>query len=66
MAWERAGERHPVHTVRSDESLRDVLSDLLLSPVELGAVVDGEGRVQGVIGVDVIHELLTHEAGSEA
>src|SRR5215212_3099340 len=49
VAWERGGKRHPVHTVRGDESLRDALSDLLASPVELGAVVDDEGRVMGVI-----------------
>jgi osmoprotectant transport system ATP-binding protein len=65
VAWERDGERHPVHTVRGDESLRDALSDLLASPVELGAVIDDEGRVKGVIGVDVIHALLTHEEESE-
>ena len=61
VAWERGGERHPVRTVRSDESLRDALSDLLRSPVQLGAVVDDEGRVQGVLGLDVIHELLERE-----
>jgi osmoprotectant transport system ATP-binding protein len=66
VAWERDGERHPVHTVRGDESLRDALSDLLASPVELGAVVDDEGRVQGVIGLDAIHALLTREEESEA
>jgi osmoprotectant transport system ATP-binding protein len=61
VAWERGAERHPVRTVRSDESLRDALSDLLRSPVQLGAVVDGEGRVEGVLGLDVIHELLERE-----
>ncbi len=61
VAWERGGERHPVRTVRGDESLRDALSDLLRSPVQLGAVVDGEGRVQGVLGLDVIHDLLERE-----
>jgi osmoprotectant transport system ATP-binding protein len=61
VAWERDGERHPVRTVRRDESLRDALSDLLRSPVALGAVVDGDGRVEGVLGLDVIHELLEHE-----
>ena len=62
VAWERAGERHPVATVRSDESLRDVLSELLLTPLALGAVVDGEGRVQGVLDVELIHELLERES----
>jgi osmoprotectant transport system ATP-binding protein len=66
VAWERNGERHPVRTVRCDESLRDALSDLLASPVELGAVVDDEGRVQGVIGLDVIHGLLAREEQSAA
>jgi osmoprotectant transport system ATP-binding protein len=61
VAWERGAERHPVRTVRGDETLRDALSDLLRSPVELGAVVDAEGRVTGVLGLDVIHELLTRE-----
>ena len=61
VAWEGGGERHPVRTVHGDESLRDALSDLLRSPVQLGAVVDGEGRVQGVLGLDVIHELLERE-----
>ena len=61
VAWERGAERHPVRTVRGDETLRDALSDLLRSPVELGAVVDTEGRVTGVLGLDVIHELLIRE-----
>jgi osmoprotectant transport system ATP-binding protein len=62
VAWEGAGERHPVRTVRVDESLRDALSDLLRSPVQLGAVVGGDGRVVGVLGLDVIHDLLEREA----
>jgi osmoprotectant transport system ATP-binding protein len=62
VAWERAGERHPVRTVRDDESLRDALSDLLRSPVQLGAVVGDDGRVLGVLGLDVIHDLLEREA----
>ena len=61
VVWERGAERHPVRTVRGDETLRDALSDLLRSPVELGAVVDAEGRVTGVLGLDVIHELLIRE-----
>ena len=62
VAWERADERHPVHTVGSGESVRDVLSELLLSPLALGAVIDGEGRVQGVLDVELIHQLLERES----
>jgi osmoprotectant transport system ATP-binding protein len=65
VAWEGAGGRHPVRTVRVDESLRDALSDLLRSPVQLGAVVGDDGRVLGVLGLDVIHELLEREDGEE-
>jgi CBS domain-containing protein len=65
VAWERAGERHPVHTVSSDESVRDVLSELLLSPLAVGAVIDAEGRVQGVLDVELIHELLERESPEE-
>ena len=61
-AWERGGERYPVRTVGSDESLRDVLSELLLTPLALGAVIDGEGRVLGVLDVELIHELLERES----
>jgi osmoprotectant transport system ATP-binding protein len=64
VAWVRGAERHPVRTVRENESLRDALSDLLRSPVQLGAVVDGDGRVEGVLGLDVIHELLEREDAS--
>jgi osmoprotectant transport system ATP-binding protein len=62
VAWERGGERLPVRTLSSDESLRDVLSELLLSPLALGAVVDSEGRVQGVLDVELIHQLLERES----
>jgi osmoprotectant transport system ATP-binding protein len=61
IAWERTGERHPVRTVQRDESLRDALSDLLRSPVQLGVVVGDDGRVVGVLGVEAIHELLERE-----
>jgi CBS domain-containing protein len=51
-----------VRTVRSDETVRDVLSELLLSPLAVGAVLDAEGRVQGVLDVELIHELLERES----
>jgi predicted transcriptional regulator len=50
-----------VRTVQRDESLRDALSDLLRSPVQLGVVVGDDGRVVGVLGVEAIHELLERE-----
>ena len=62
VAWQRGGERIPVRTVGADESLRDVLSELLLAPLALGAVIDGEGRVQGVLDVELIHKLLERES----
>jgi osmoprotectant transport system ATP-binding protein len=62
VAWERAGTRYPVRTVGRDETVRDVLSELLLSPLAVGAVVDSEGRVQGVLDVELIHELLERES----
>jgi osmoprotectant transport system ATP-binding protein len=66
VAWERGGERHPVQTVGGDQSLRDVLSEILLSPLALGAVIDAEGRVQGVLDVELIHELLERETPERA
>jgi osmoprotectant transport system ATP-binding protein len=62
VAWERGGERLAVRTVGCDESLRDVLSELLLAPLALGAVIDAEGRVQGVLDVELIHQLLERES----
>jgi osmoprotectant transport system ATP-binding protein len=65
MAWERGGERHPLRVVRDDESLRDALSDLLTSPVQLGVVVGEDDRPLGILGLDVIHELLEREVEEE-
>jgi osmoprotectant transport system ATP-binding protein len=64
-AWERDGERHPVLRVRRDELLRDALSELLTSEVQYGAVVDDEGRVDGVLSVELIHEVLLPEGQGE-
>ena len=43
-----------------------MLSELLLTPLALGAVVDGEGRVQGVLDVELIHQLLEREGAGRA
>ena len=58
VAWQRDGERLPVLAIARDESLRDALSALLASPVRYGAVLDDDGRVDGVLAIDAIHRLL--------
>jgi osmoprotectant transport system ATP-binding protein len=66
VAWERDGRRHPVLTVHPTDVLRDALSELLATDVQYGAVLDGEGRVTGVLTVDVIHDVLAAEAQDAA
>jgi osmoprotectant transport system ATP-binding protein len=55
------GAGSPVLTVREDDVLRDALSDLLRSQVQYGAVVDGEGRVAGVLSVEIMRDFLAPE-----
>ena len=43
-----------------------MLSELLLSPLAVGAVIDAEGQVQGVLDVELIHELLERESPERA
>jgi osmoprotectant transport system ATP-binding protein len=46
--------------VELDDILRDALSDLLASDTRYGPVVDGEGRVQGVLSIEALsHALAT-------
>jgi CBS domain containing-hemolysin-like protein len=45
-------------TVQPETTLRDALSVMLLSSVQLGVVVDDRDRVLGVISVDAISEAL--------
>ncbi len=45
-------------TVQPETTLRDALSAMLLSSVQLGVVVDERDRVLGVISVDAISEAL--------
>ncbi len=45
-------------TVERETTLRDALSALLGSSVQLGVVVDERGRVIGVISVDAISETM--------
>ena len=54
----------PVATLLQPEStLRDALSELLLSSVQLGVVVDEDGMVLGAISVDQISDTLRAAAG---
>ena len=45
-------------TVQPETTLRDALSAMLLSSVQLGVVVDEHDRVLGVISVDAISDIL--------
>ena len=51
--------------VELDDILRDALADLLTSETRYGPVVDGRGRVAGVLSLEVIGGFL-HEAPVEA
>jgi osmoprotectant transport system ATP-binding protein len=41
-----------------DDVMRDALADLLQAGVQYAAVVDGEGRVTGILSVEIISEFL--------
>ena len=59
LAGERVGDElrsGPEPVVELDDVLRDALSDLLASEAQYGPVVDHEGRVAGVLSI----ELLSH------
>jgi len=45
-------------TIEPESTLRDALSTMLGSSVQLGVVVDGQGRVLGLVSVDAIGERL--------
>jgi osmoprotectant transport system ATP-binding protein len=51
-----------ITTVDLDDVLRDALADLLLSQVQYGVVLDPDGRVAGILSVEIISEFLGHEA----
>jgi len=48
---------HPL--IELEDVLRDALSDLLQSDAQYGPVVDGHGRVAGVLSVEIIAEFLS-------
>ena len=41
--------------------MRDALSDLLQAETRYAPVVDGEGRIEGVLSVEIISEFLTSD-----
>ena len=53
-------------TLQPETTLRDALSAMLLSSVQLGVVVDGHERVLGVISVDAISDALRAPVPSAA
>jgi osmoprotectant transport system ATP-binding protein len=65
VAWERDGRRHPVLALQRDAPLRDALSELVTTDVQYGAVLGEDGRVEGVLSVDVIDDFLVPEADRE-
>jgi osmoprotectant transport system ATP-binding protein len=60
------GTGSPVQTVDRDDVLRDALSDLLQSRVQYGAVIDARGHVDGVLSIELIHNVLVPEGEGEA
>ncbi len=44
-----------------DDVMRDALSDLLQAETRYAPVVDGEGRIAGVLSVEIISEFLTSD-----
>jgi osmoprotectant transport system ATP-binding protein len=66
VAWVDAeGRRTRVTMVERDDVLRDALSDLLQSETQYGAVVDEQGRLTGILSVELIHDFLVPEAIAE-
>jgi osmoprotectant transport system ATP-binding protein len=63
VAWRdpTGGGSTPVTTVERDDILRDALSDLLQSQTQYGAVVDEQGRLTGILSVELIHDFLVPE-----
>ena len=49
----------PEPVLERDDVMRDALSDLLQAETRYAPVVDGEGRIAGVLSVEIISEFLT-------
>src|SRR5205814_1558602 len=51
----------PEPIVELDDVMRDALSDLLQAETRYAPVVDAEGRIAGVLSVEIISEFLTSD-----
>jgi osmoprotectant transport system ATP-binding protein len=51
----------PEPIVERDDVLRDALSDLLQAETRYAPVVDGQGRLAGVLSVEIVSEFLTSD-----
>ncbi len=51
----------PEPVVELDDVMRDALSDLLQAETRYAPVVDGEGRIAGVLSVEIISEFLSSD-----
>ena len=51
----------PDPVIDRDDVMRDALSDLLQAETHYAPVVDGEGRIDGVLSVEIISEFLTSD-----
>jgi osmoprotectant transport system ATP-binding protein len=52
-------DTNPEPVLERDDIMRDALSDLLQAETRYAPVVDGEGRIAGVLSVEIISEFLT-------
>jgi osmoprotectant transport system ATP-binding protein len=55
----------PYPVIELDDVLRDALSALLQSETQYGPVVDGQGRVAGVLSVEIVSEFLISDDARE-
>jgi osmoprotectant transport system ATP-binding protein len=60
----RQPDTSPDPVLEVEDVLRDALSDLLQSDSQYGPVVDGRGRVVGVLSVEIVSEFLTSPQAS--
>jgi len=51
----------PEPTVELDDVMRDALSDLLQAETRYAPVVDADGRIAGVLSVEIVSEFLTSD-----